>query len=210
MWLDTTSPVSTAARHAMIEWYSDNTGAGEVYAVGDKVEHLKPGDRVIGHSWQFLTGHVQDGAFSLYPRIPADNAARIPDSVDFKDAVVLPLAIDTASAGFYGDGSMGLDYPNVDTKPNSKVEVVLVYGGSSSVGAAAIQLAANAGYRVFAVSSQKNFNLCRELGASEVFDRTSSSIADDIVTAIGTDKFMGCYNAIGKCLPVRHPASKQH
>jgi NADPH:quinone reductase-like Zn-dependent oxidoreductase len=171
--------------------------AGEVYAVGSNVTRFKPGDRVIGHSWQFFTNEPADGAFSLYCRIPAANAAILPENITFIQGVVLPLAIDTAAAGFYQKDYMGLDFPTVDSKPNSKGEVVVVYGGSSSVGCAAIQLAANAGYRVIATASAANLDLCRECGASDAFDYKSATIAEDIAAAVGNNRFKGLYNAIG-------------
>ena len=121
----------------------------------------------------------------------------MPDAIAYTQGVVLPLAIDTAAAGFYQKGYMGLDFPSLDSKAGSRGEVVVVYGGSSSVGCAAIQLASNAGYRVFATASAANFDLCRECGASEVFDYKSPSIAEDIAAALGQDRFIGLYNAIG-------------
>lgn len=174
-----------------------NDLAGEVHAIGSNVTRFKPGDRVIGHSWQFLTNDPADGAFSLYCRIPAGNAAILPENFTYTQGVVLPLAIDTAAAGFYKKDYMGLDFPSLDSKPNSKGEVVVVYGGSSSVGCAAIQLAANAGYRVIATASAANLDLCREAGASDVFDYKSPTIAEDIAAAVGKDRFKGLYNAIG-------------
>ncbi|KAK3723032.1 hypothetical protein LTR37_002178 [Vermiconidia calcicola] len=169
--------------------------AGEVFDVGSNVKRFKKGDRVIGHARQFLTGQPEDGAFSLYSRVPAGNAAILPDRFEYKQGVVLPLAIDTAACGFYEEGYMQLELPSLDAKPNGRV--VVVYGGSSSVGIAAIQLAVNAGYRVIATSSSKNSNLCREAGASEVFDYKAESIAGDIAKAVGDDQFVGLFNAIG-------------
>lgn len=171
--------------------------AGEVYATGSNVTRFNIGDRVIGHSWQFFTNDPADGAFSLYCRIPAANAAVLPDNFTYTQGVVLPLAIDTAAAGFYQKDYMGLDFPSVDSKPGSKGEVVVIYGGSSSVGSAAIQLAFNAGYRVIATASAANFDLCRESGASDVFDYKSPIVAEDIAAAVGKDHFKGLYNAIG-------------
>jgi NADPH:quinone reductase-like Zn-dependent oxidoreductase len=171
--------------------------AGEVHAVGSEVTRFKPGDRVIGHSWQFFTNEPGDGAFSLYSRIPAANAAILPRDIAYTQGAVLPLAIDTAAAGFYQEGYMGLDFPSLDSEYGSRGEVVVVYGGSSSVGFAATQLAYNAGYRVFATASAANLDLCRECGASEVFDYKSPSIAQDIAAALGKDRFVGLYNAIG-------------
>jgi NADPH:quinone reductase-like Zn-dependent oxidoreductase len=171
--------------------------AGEVHAIGSNVTRFKPGDRVIGHSWQFFTNDPADGALSIYCRIPAGNAAILPENLTYTQGAVLPLAIDTAAAGFYQKDYMGLDFPSVDSKSNSKGEVVVVYGGSSSVGCAAIQLAANAGYRVIATASAANLDLCRECGASDAFDYKSGTIAADIAAAVGGDRFKGLYNAIG-------------
>jgi NADPH-dependent curcumin reductase CurA len=76
---------------------------------------------------------------------------------------------------------------------------VLVWGGSSSVGASAIQLAVGAGHTVVSVAGSKNVKAVKELGAREVFDYNSSSVADDIVSAIqasGTE-FVGVCDCIG-------------
>ena len=144
-----------------------------------------------------MTGNPEDGAFSLYSRVPSRNAAILPDDVEFKDGVVLPLAIDTAACGLFKEGMMGLTLPTPTTEPNSKGKVVVVYGGSSSVGLAAIQLAVAAGYRAIATSSPKNFDLVRKAGASEAFDYKSPSLPGDIANAVGSDSFIGLYNAIG-------------
>lgn len=169
--------------------------AGEVAEVGSSVTRFKKGDRVVGHAWVFLTGQPEDGAFSLYSRVPAGNAAVIPSNVEYKQAAVLPMAIDTASVGLHKEGYLGVDYPSLDAKPNGKV--LVVYGGSSSVGAAAIQLAVNAGYKVIATSSSKNFDLCRECGASDVFDYRDPDVAEKVAKAVGEDHFIGLWNAIG-------------
>ncbi len=52
-------------------------------------------------------------------------------------------------------------------------ETVLVLGGTSGVGSAAIQVARDAGARVLATAgSEAKLQLCRELGAEEAFDHT--------------------------------------
>lgn len=169
--------------------------AGQVVEVGSDVTRFKKGDRVVGHAWSFLTSKPEDGAFSLYSRIPADNAAVIPAKIEYREAVVLPVGIDTASCGLHQKTHIGLSWPTLDAKP--KNEVLVVHGGASSVGLSATQLAANAGYRVISTASPKNFDLCREAGASEVFDYNDSGLTSNIVKAVGKDKFVGLYNAIG-------------
>jgi len=56
-----------------------------------------------------------------------------------------------------------------------KGESVLVLGGSSGVGSAAIQVARDAGARVIATAgSESKARLCRELGADDVVDHTQA------------------------------------
>ena len=90
---------------------------------------------------------------------------------------------------------MGLNFPSLGAEP--KGAVVIVYGGSSSVGLAAIQLAVNAGYKVIATSSPEHFDLCRQAGASAIFDYKDASVAREVAKEVGNDKFLGLYNAIG-------------
>lgn len=54
--------------------------------------------------------------------------------------------------------------------PTNNVEAVLIWGGSSSVGMYAIQLAKLSGYTVISTASPINFELLKSLGATEVFD----------------------------------------
>jgi NADPH:quinone reductase-like Zn-dependent oxidoreductase len=166
--------------------------AGEVHAVGSNVSKFKPSDRVAGHCWFFSTQKAQDGAFQLYTQVPAKNAALIPEKVEFKDGAVLPLAVDTASAGLHK--VLGLPYPALDAKKSGKV--LLVYGASSSVGCLAAQLAVNAGIRVLATASPRNHDFVKSLGADGVFDYKSNTLVDDIVKAAGSDEFVGIYDAI--------------
>lgn len=169
--------------------------AGEVYEVGSNVTRFKKGDRIIGHAWSFLTGKPEDGAFQLYSRVPASNAAILPSGIAYKDGVVLPLGLDTAACGLHQASHMGLDWPTLDAQP--KDQVLVVYGGASSVGLGATQLAANAGYKVVSTSSPQNFDLCKEAGASAVIDYKDPSLAEKIAEAVGKSEFVGLYNAIG-------------
>jgi len=60
---------------------------------------------------------------------------------------------------------------------------VLVWGGSTSVGSNAIQLAVAAGYDVITTASPRNFDYVTSLGACQVFDYNSPTVVDDIVAA---------------------------
>jgi len=61
---------------------------------------------------------------------------------------------------------------------------VLVWGGSTSVGSNAIQLAVAAGYDVVTTASPRNFDYVTSLGASQVFDYNSPTVVQDIIEAL--------------------------
>jgi NADPH:quinone reductase-like Zn-dependent oxidoreductase len=87
--------------------------------------------------------------------------------------------------------------PTSASKPSSSGKSVLVWGGSSSVGATAIQLAAGAGHRVVSVASKHNLDKLKDLGASAAFDYNSPSVVEDIISALEGTEFAGVCDAIG-------------
>jgi len=174
--------------------------AGEVVEVGSDVQRFKKGDRVAGHTISLVTSQQADGAFQLYARIKAGKSAILPESVSFNEGAVLPLALDTAAVGLYssreeGKG-FGLSLPSLD--PQSSGKTIVVWGGSSSVGALVIQLAVASGAKVVAVASSHNFDFCKAAGASEVFDYKKDSIVEDVVKGVKSvgGEFAGTYDAI--------------
>jgi NADPH:quinone reductase-like Zn-dependent oxidoreductase len=122
--------------------------AGEVIEVGPGVTRFTPGDRVLGHAVGVERDHntPAEGAFQDYTVVQANMAAPIPASMSFEDAAVLPLALSTAACALFEKDCLALGYPSLSPRPTG--EVVLVWGGSTSVGSNAIQLAAAAGYEV--------------------------------------------------------------
>ena len=168
--------------------------AGEVHEVGSNVKSFKKGDRVVGQAQALVTGKPEDGAFSLYSRVSSKTATIIPSNVSFKDASVLPMAIGTASCGVNGEKYLGQPWPT--SNPTSSGKVVVVYGGSSSIGSMALQLGTAAGVRMIAIASPKNFDFCRKCGASDVFDQKDTNLVENIVKAVGKDSFVGIFDAI--------------
>ena len=83
------------------------------------------------------------------------------------------------------------------TPPTARPEVVLVWGGSSSVGCNAIQLAVASGYRCVATASARNVGLLKELGASEVLDHSSPAIVEDVIEAMRGRSLAGTLHATG-------------
>jgi NADPH:quinone reductase-like Zn-dependent oxidoreductase len=165
--------------------------AGEVVEVGPGVTRPHVGDRVVAHAVgsEKSRNSPAEGAFQDYVVLMAHMVAPLPDSLPFEQAAVLPLAMSTASCGLFQKDQLALALPTAS--PADRHETVLVWGGSTSVGVNAIQLARNAGYRVIATSSPRHFDWLRSLGAAEVIDRTSPDAVDELAAAIGDHPLAG-------------------
>lgn len=175
--------------------------AGIITAVGSAVPPslAKPGDRVICCGKVFNTSNPAHGTWQLYTIFNANQVAKLPDSISFVQGAVLPLAICTAIAGLFQDDTMGLPLPPLSSalKTDARGEVVIISGGSTSVGLCAIQLLHAAGYTVAATASAKHHPLLDSLGVAYVFDRSSETLDEDIVAALRGKKVVGVYETVG-------------
>lgn len=154
-----------------------------------------------------VTRDYKNAAFQEYTALLSSLVAPIPDVMAFCTAVVLPVAVSTASAALFGPDTLDLSppqavrlnssVPDVGEEPSHGVATILVWGGSTSVGCAAIQLARAAGLRVITTASKQNFGLCKAIGAQQVFDRESGSVVDEIVAALRGRVLVGALNAVG-------------
>ncbi|KAH7117852.1 zinc-binding oxidoreductase CipB [Dendryphion nanum] len=179
--------------------YPNITGtdvAGEVHEVGQGVTHVKKGDRVIGHCFSLLSNNPSNGGFQLYTSCNALVVAKIPSSLSYANAAVFPLSISTAATCLFKKETLALPL-SLSTTPSDTGKSVLVWGGSSSVGASAIQLAVAAGVKVVSVAGKHNIQKVKDLGASAVFDHSSPTVIDDIVSALEGTEYQGVCDCIG-------------
>jgi Zn-dependent alcohol dehydrogenase len=156
----------------------------------------------MGHAFSLVTNNPTDGAFQLYTRCNALAVAKIPDSLSYNAAAVFPLSISTAAACLFKKETLELPLPS-STTPTQTNKSVLVWGGSSSVGATAIQLAVAAGVKVVSVASTHNLDNLKELGASAAFDYSSKTVVDDIIKALEGTEFAGVCDCIGSADSVK-------
>jgi len=182
--------------------------AGDVVEVGKAVTRFKVGDRVLAQAVGTDKKHNSsaEGAFQDYTVVLAHMAAPIPDTLPYENAAVLPLALSTAACGLFQRDHLALQHPSATPRPTGKT--LLVWGGSTSVGSNAIQLAVAAGYEVITTSSPRNFEYVTTLGASQVFDYNSTTVVADIIAALRGKTIAGAL-AIGSgsaeaCLDVVH------
>ncbi|NIA25683.1 MAG: zinc-binding dehydrogenase [Gammaproteobacteria bacterium] len=127
--------------------------AGEVVALGDGVDGLSVGDRVVGIS-------RSGGANAEYLCVEPAAVTTIPDQVEYVEA-----------AAFAGAGSGALLFLHAigGLEPGHRV---LIVGASGGLGTFAVQLAHHYGAEVTGVCSTRNMDLVRSLGADDVIDYT--------------------------------------
>ncbi|KAA6409148.1 MAG: zinc-binding dehydrogenase family superfamily [Lasallia pustulata] len=198
--------------------------AGEVVEVGTGVSRFQTGDRVTGLAIGLTSNRPADGAFQSYTILPEHMASPIPSTLSYESASVLPLGLSTAACGLFQKDYLALQLPSSPPEPATG-DTLLIWGGSSSVGSNAIQLAVAAGYEVIATASPKNFDYVKKLGASQVFDYHSETVVADLVKAfngkasagalaIGNGSAEPCVEVVHKCrgkkfVALANPPSKE-
>ena len=193
--------------------------AGEVAAVGSAVDHVAVGMQCLVHpgipggpsverlrgddnvaaDYRVL-GYTVDGGYAEYVRVPADNVLPKPANLSFEEAAAVPLTFLTAWHM--------LGRRRADLRAG---ESVLVIGGNSGVGVAAIQVAKAKGARVIAtVGNAEKAGRAREIGADEVIDHyarageihkavlelTGGEGVDVVVEHVGPAVFAQCLKAL--------------
>ena len=126
--------------------------SGTVEAVGKDVTRFKPGDEVFGGKF---------GAFAEYVTVAEDGAIVLkPANLTFEQAASVGVAAITALQALRDAGKI---------QPGQKV---LINGASGGVGTFAVQIAKSFGAEVTGVSSTRNVEMVRSIGADHVIDYT--------------------------------------
>jgi len=192
--------------------------AGEVVAVGSGVTEVKVGDRVLAMAAGFAKqrNRAAESAFQSYTIVLPRLTTIIPETMSYVDAAVIPLGVTTAACGLFQRDLLALELPTA--KPKARDHWVIIWGGATSVGCNAIQLAVSAGYSVVTTSSPKNFDYVKSLGATNAFDYSGKRVVRDIVAAlkgkevvgalaIGAGSTADCLDILAKCRGRRFVAS---
>ena len=150
------------------------------------------GDKIMAHPLGLQTKRSAEDGFQLYTIVQPRAAVKIPDSMSFEEAAKLPLGILTAMAALYNKEHLQLLFPS--SIPQATGKTLLVWGGSSNVGVAAIQLAVASGVEVIAVASEKNWDVARKAGAAAVFDQNDSSVVSRVVEHLSGKEVVGAFD----------------
>lgn len=163
--------------------------AGVIEAVGPGVTRLKPGDEVYADL--YFGGAQGLGGFAEYAVAKESKTALTPSAWSLEEAGAMPMIGPTALAGLRKYGGV---------KPG---QTVLVNGASGGVGHVAVQLAKAMGAEVTGVTSTKNLDFVRGLGADHVIDYRSQDFTrigqhwDLVVDCVGNKSVADLRRAIG-------------
>lgn len=191
--------------------------SGMVAALGGNVRDWKIGDRVAVQSNVFcgecefckrgdesicvkgeLLGVTRDGGFAERALVPARALVRLPDAVTFETSAALTLA-----------GSTAMHMLTNRTQVN-RGDWVLIMGGASGVGSAAIQIAKQLGAKIITTgSTEEKRKRALELGADFALDTNSEwtrevrKITDKrgvdlVVEHVGGDVLQKCFDCLAR------------
>lgn len=152
--------------------------AGVVGAVGEKVTHVKPGDRVMA-----LTGW---GSFAEEVAVPGYSVMPIPDGMDFASAAAFGMTYGT---------SMHALKQRANLQPG---ETLLVLGASGGVGLAAVEIGKAMGAKVIAAaSSEAKLEVAKAAGADVLINYSEGSLKDKLKEITGGQGVDVIYDPVG-------------
>jgi len=140
--------------------------AGTVIETGANVTRWKAGDKVCA----LVTG----GGYAEYCSVPEGQCLPIPGNLSFIEAASLPETFFTVWSNVFDRGLLKAG------------ETLLVHGGSSGIGVAAIQMANALGSIVYITAgSDEKCLFCEELGATKAINYKTENFADVIKQVTG-------------------------
>jgi len=143
--------------------------AGEVESVGDGVESVTPGDRV-------LAGTRFNGQAEL---------VTVPENMVYKLPEELPVNYATAQAGLVVMGGL------------KEGERVLIHAAAGGVGIAATQIAKRIGAEVFGTASPSKHAAIREQGVDHAIDYRNQDFAEEVRRLTGGEGIDVAFDALG-------------
>jgi NADPH2:quinone reductase len=179
--------------------------AGVIAKIGEKVNHLKIGDRVA-----YASNPI--GAYCESRVMPAAQVCKLPDSISLEEGAAMMLK------------GLTVQYLFHSTTPIKKDSTVLFHAGAGGVGLIACQWAKSEGIKLIATAgSQEKCDLASQFGAthtinyktqnftSRVRDLTNGEGVDVVMDSIGKDTFEGsldCLKPLGMMISFGNTSGK--
>jgi NADPH:quinone reductase-like Zn-dependent oxidoreductase len=156
--------------------------AGTILEVGEGVEGLTPGERVLAGT--------QFGGYASQVVVPAGDVVALPERLSFEQGAAIPVNYATAWAGLVGYGTL------------QGGDRVLVHSAGGGVGIAATQIAKRVGAEVFGTASPGKHERILDLGVDRALDYTRDGWEqgigkfDVILDAVGGRSFRKSYDLL--------------
>lgn len=146
---------------------------------------FQPGDEVVITGYEMGVAH--DGGYAEYVRVPAAWVVRLPPGLTMFEAMALGTAGFTAALAIHR-------LEQNDLKPENGR--VLVTGATGGVGSLAIQMLAQLGYRVVALTGKDSeHEYLKSLGANEILPRSAIDASSN--RALERAQWAGALDAVG-------------
>ncbi len=157
------------------------------YEYSGKVIEVSPeakfsvGDQVLGHNLVSKNKPIYHGSHQDY-LIGEHFISKVPPHMPLQDAACISIMVQAAADALFNQlelsGSAVLDEPPT-------TGAILIWGGSSGVGVAAIQLAKAAGLsHIFTTASKQNHEVLLSPGATACFDYRNPEAVEQIENAV--------------------------
>jgi len=151
--------------------------AGEVESVGNGVESVKPGERVLaGTRFNGQAELVTVGEKMVY---------KLPEQLSFEEGAAFPVNYATAQAGLVVMGGL---------KPGERV---LIHAAAGGVGISATQIAKRIGAEIFGTASASKHAAIREQGVDHAIDYRSQDFAAEVRRITGGEGIDVALDALG-------------
>jgi NADPH:quinone reductase-like Zn-dependent oxidoreductase len=151
--------------------------AGEVESVGNGVESVKPGDRVLaGTRFNGQAELVTVRENMVYP---------LPEQLSFEEGAAFPVNYATAQAGLVVMGGL------------TQSERVLIHAAAGGVGISATQIAKRIGAEVFGTASAAKHDAIRAQGVDHAIDYRSQDFAEEVRRLTNGEGIDVAFDAVG-------------
>lgn len=147
--------------------------AGEIIAIGEKVQSFKIGDRIFGFNDIGSASHAE------YLTMKENNLYRMPANVEYSQA----------AASLEGANYAYTFIHKVNIQPGQRV---LINGASGGIGSALLQFVRQYDVKITATCGSQNVELMKSLGADKVYDYTKEDFTND------PEKYDFVFDAVGK------------
>ena len=151
--------------------------AGEIETVGDGVEELAIGDRVMAGTR--FGGHAE------LVTVPVDQAIPMPKDFSFAQGAAFPVNYATAYAGLVVMGGLNAD------------ERVLIHTAAGGVGISAVQIAKGIGAEIFGTASGSKHDAIREQGVDHPIDYRTQDFEAEVRRITGGEGIDVAFDALG-------------